>query len=404
MIAWIEQLREWQRELPQSADEFVEAVKGDIFQEQIFVFTPKGEVKDLPRGSTPLDMAYRIHTDIGDHCAGARIITNMADTGRLVTRLVPLDYELQGGEIVDIVVNRTTHPTRDWLSFARTAAARTKIRRYLKTYEREIDLQLGRERLDMALKTVGVPGIGVVQENDFTSCTATKKFATLDDIYVALGREDLQVETAVEHLLPLLQDRGEVVPLPAPKSRHDSEMPLPMENGYGEVQQPSLFALSDNKGVLNKPSSMVKLAHCCCPIPGDGIVGVFNPGKGMIVHRSDCRTLRRLGEQARERFVEVNWLQIEPQHYLAPITIVAHDRAGLLRDVAAVVSDAGINMTSVTSNTNASSQKAVITATLEIEAIDQIDRIFKRLRQVKNVVSVSRSLATRQTPAYRSIE
>ena len=404
MIAWIEQLREWQRELPQSADEFVEAVKGDIFQEQIFVFTPKGEVKDLPRGSTPLDMAYRIHTDIGDHCAGARIITNMADTGRLVTRLVPLDYELQGGEIVDIVVNRTTHPTRDWLSFARTAAARTKIRRYLKTYEREIDLQLGRERLDMALKTVGVPGIGVVQENDFTSCTATKKFATLDDIYVALGREDLQVETAVEHLLPLLQDRGEVVPLPAPKSRHDSEMPLPMENGYGGVQQPSLFALSDNKGVLNKPSSMVKLAHCCCPIPGDGIVGVFNPGKGMIVHRSDCRTLRRLGEQARERFVEVNWLQIEPQHYLAPITIVAHDRAGLLRDVAAVVSDAGINMTSVTSNTNASSQKAVITATLEIEAIDQIDRIFKRLRQVKNVVSVSRSLATRQTPAYRSIE
>src|SRR5947209_6164988 len=331
MIAWIEQLREWQRELPQSADEFVEAVKGDIFQEQIFVFTPKGEVKDLPRGSTPLDMAYRIHTDIGDHCAGARIITNMADTGRLVTRLVPLDYELQGGEIVDIVVNRTTHPTRDWLSFARTAAARTKIRRYLKTYEREIDLQLGRERLDMALKTVGVPGIGVVQENDFTSCTATKKFATLDDIYVALGREDLQVETAVEHLLPLLQDRGEVVPLPAPKSRHDSEMPLPMENGYGEVQQPSLFALPDNKGVLNKPSSMVKLAHCCCPIPGDGIVGVFNPGKGMIVHRSDCRTLRRLGEQARERFVEVNWLQIEPQHYLTPITIVAHDRAGLLR-------------------------------------------------------------------------
>jgi GTP pyrophosphokinase len=177
-----------------------------------------------------------------------------------------------------------------------------------------------------------------------------------------------------------------------------------MENGYGEVQQPSLFALPDNKHVLNKSSTKVKLAHCCCPIPGDSIVGVFNPGKGMIVHRSDCRTLRRFDEQARERFVEVNWLQIEPQHYLAPITIVARDRAGLLRDVAAVVSDAGINMTSVTSSTNASSQKAVITATLEIEAIDQIDRIFKRLRQVKNVVSVARSLATRHTPAYRSIE
>ncbi|HKV59000.1 MAG TPA: RelA/SpoT family protein, partial [Ktedonobacteraceae bacterium] len=116
MITWIEQLREWQRELPQNADEFVEAVKGDIFQEQIFVFTPKGEVKDLPRGSTPLDLAYRIHSDIGDHCAGARIITNLEDSGRLITRIVPLDYELKGGEIVDIMVSPDAHPTREWLS------------------------------------------------------------------------------------------------------------------------------------------------------------------------------------------------------------------------------------------------------------------------------------------------
>ncbi len=407
MIAWIEQLRDWQRELPQSADEFVEAVKGDIFQEQIFVFTPKGEVKDLPRGSTPLDMAYRIHTDIGDHCAGARIITNMADTGRLITRLVPLDYELQGGEIVDIVVNRTTHPTRDWLSFARTAAARTKIRRYLKTYEREIDLQLGRERLDLALKSVGVPGIDVVREGDFSPFTAMKKYPTLDDIYVALGREDMHVETVVEQLLPVLQSRGDVVPFPAPKARCEIEGVSPGINGHGEapgVQQQPLFDMPDSKSSVQKPAPLVKLAHCCCPIPGDTIVGFFNPGKGMVVHRSDCRALRRNGEQARDRYVEVNWLQIEPQLYLAPITIVARDRAGLLRDVAAVVSDAGINMTAVTSTTKASSQKAVITATLEIEAVEQIDRIFKRLRQVKNVVSVSRSLSTKSPPAYRSFE
>src|SRR3989441_96059 len=202
MITWIEQLREWQRELPQSADEFVEAVKGDIFQEQIFVFTPKGEVKDLPRGSTPLDMAYRIHTDIGDHCAGARIITNMDDTGRLVTRLVPLDYELKGGEIVGIMVNRTVHPTRDWLSFARTAAARSKIRRYLKTYEREINLQLGRERLDLALKAVGMPGLSAVREEDFSSLTTVKKYTSLDDVYIALGREDLPLELVLEYLTP----------------------------------------------------------------------------------------------------------------------------------------------------------------------------------------------------------
>jgi GTP pyrophosphokinase len=147
----------------------------------------------------------------------------------------------------------------------------------------------------------------------------------------------------------------------------------------------------------------VKLAHCCCPIPGDAIVGFLNPGKAMFVHQSDCRTLRRYREHARERFVEVNWLQIQPQKYLAPITIVARDRAGLLRDVAAVVADAGINMTAVTTSTNASLQKAIIAATLEIETVDQIDRIFKRLRQIKNVVSVSRTPA-RRAPINRRLE
>src|SRR6266566_4573325 len=385
LIAWIEQLRDWQRDWPQSADEFVEAVKGDIFQEQIFVFTPKGEVKDLPRGSTPLDMAYRIHTDIGEHCAGARIITNMADTGRLVTRLVPLDYELQGGEIVDIVVNSTVHPTRDWLSFARTAAARSKIRRYLKTYERELNVQLGQERLDLALKAAGVPGIGVVRDDDFLPLTVAKKFAAPEDIYAALGRDDLQVETVVECLLPTLQNRGDIVP--------SQVTVLSQEEAPESEHTEALSTRLDSKSVKNLASASVKLAHCCCPIPGDAIVGFFNPGKGMFVHQSDCRTLRRYREHAQARFVEVNWLQIEPQQYLAPITIVARDRAGLLRDVAAVVADVGINMTAVTSNTNASLQKATITATLEIETVDQIDRIFKRLRQVKNVVSVSRTPA-----------
>jgi GTP pyrophosphokinase len=379
MISWIEQLREWQRELPQSADEFVEAVKDDIFQEQIFVFTPKGEVKDLPRGSTPLDMAYRIHTDLGNHCAGARIITNMDDTGRLVTRLVPLDYELKGGEIVDIVTSGDVHPTRDWLSFARTAAARNKIRRYLKTYEREINLQLGRERLDMALKAAGIAGLnepaeaglGQLRSEMPAAGNILKKYATLDDIYVAVGREDLPVEDVLKLLLPLLQQS-------------------PAEDTAGGKN--GRYSKNSDSGQQNGPP--VKLARCCCPIPGDAIVGLLSPGKGLMVHRSDCRMLRRRREPEHAP-VEVNWLQIEPDYYLAPVTIVAHDRAGLLRDVAAVVADAGINMTSVTSTTHPSLQKAVITATLELEAdgaLDQLERIFRRLRQVKNVVSVDRRL------------
>jgi GTP diphosphokinase / guanosine-3',5'-bis(diphosphate) 3'-diphosphatase len=374
MIAWIEQLREWQRELPQNADEFVEAVKGDIFQEQIFVFTPKGEVKDLPRGSTPLDMAYRIHTDIGDHCIGARIITNMDDSGRLVTRIVPLDYELKGGEIVDILVSEEAHPTREWLSFARTTTARTKIRRYLKTYEREVNLQLGRERLDLALKAIGAPGVRVVRDEDLARFNAAKKYNTPDDLFVALGREDLPVGTVLEYLMPLMQVRGDIKQeAEAVKNGHH-------HNGNGEHEAPQQF---------------VKLANCCCPLPGDAIVGFLNPNKGIMVHRTDCRTLRRYRGQGTERLVDVNWLQIEPQYYLAPIIIIAHDRAGLLRDVAGVVADAGINMTAVASTTNASLQKAVITATLEIRAVDQIEPIFERLQQIKNVVSVSRDVGRR---------
>ena len=403
MITWIEQLREWQRELPQNADEFVEAVKGDIFQEQIFVFTPKGEVKDLPRGSTPLDLAYRIHTDIGDHCAGARIITNLEDSGRLITRIVPLDYELKGGEIVDIIVDENVHPSREWLSFARTTSARTKIRRYLKTYEREVNLELGRERLDLALKAVGAPGVRAVSDEDLLNTNTQKKYNSSDDLFIALGRDDLAVGEVLENLAPLLQQRGELEPeanlgtrfIPSEVSKNgyhtnitgESELPQGLPSRLLDTQsrtQPAWKSGSRNT------DPVVKLAHCCCPLPGDPIVGLFNPHKGIMVHRKDCRTLRRHKGHVSERLLEINWLQIEPQRYLAPIILVAHDRAGLLRDVAAVVADAGINMTSVASTTNASLQKAVITATLEIEAIDQIEPIFERLQQVKNVVSVGR--------------
>jgi GTP pyrophosphokinase len=274
-------------------------------------------------------------------------------------------------EIVDIITDATIHPTRDWLSFARTASARAKIRRYLNTYEREVNLQLGRERLDLALKAAGVSGVRVVRDEDLTRFNMSKKYSTPDDLYVALGREDLPVGAVLEHLAPLLQNRGEM--------KQETE---PVKNGHHA---------NGSNGTSEVPQAVVRLANCCCPLPGDAITGFFSPNKGIIVHRTDCRTLRRQHGHDRERLVEINWLQIEAGHYLAPIIIVAHDRPGLLRDVAVVVSDANINMTAVTSTTNVSLQKAVITATLEIETVDQIEPIFERLQQVKNVVSVARN-------------
>src|SRR5258707_29114 len=215
LLAWLRQLADWQRELRSataSDAEFVEAVKDDIFQEQIFVFTPKGEVKDLPVGSTPLDFAYRIHSKVGDRCAGARIITEstsgVTEGDRLVTRMVPLDYELRSGEIVDIVTNRTAHPTRDWMNFARTAAARSKIRRYLKFHERDINIQIGRERLDRELKLRSITR-GIDMANDDAQSSLAREYGkeSFEDVLAAIGSDVIRPHAVVVKLMDFWQQR-----------------------------------------------------------------------------------------------------------------------------------------------------------------------------------------------------
>src|SRR6266700_118070 len=212
LLSWLRQLAEWQRDLRSTSTsdaEFVEAIKDDIFEEQIFVFTPKGEVKDLPVGSTPLDFAYRIHTEVGDRCAGARIITESGsgDNERLVTRMVPLDYELKSGEIVDIVTSRLAHPTRDWLNFARTAAARSKIRRYLKIHERDINIQIGRERLDRELKVMGVRGVDMLTEEAQNWLLSEYAKASFEDLLASIGGDDIRQHAVAVKLVDYWQQR-----------------------------------------------------------------------------------------------------------------------------------------------------------------------------------------------------
>src|SRR5258708_3330912 len=205
------------------------------------------------------------------------------------------------------MVNRTVHPTRDWLSFARTAAARTKIRCYLKTYEREINLQLGHERLDMALKAAGAVGLNedaetilqLLHDDASVAHPLIKKYTNLEDVYVALGREELPVNDVIEPLLLQIQVSA------------SQESGLTEDAGKHEHNQHKDSSNGHNKRV-------VKLAHCCCPIPGDPLVGILNPSKGMFVHRCDCRTLRRYRDNP-SALIEVNWLQIEPEYYLAPV-------------------------------------------------------------------------------------
>lgn len=387
LLTWLRRLADWQHDLRLSAtsdSEFIEAVKGDIFQEQIFVFTPKGEVKDLPVGSTPLDFAYRVHSKIGDKCAGARVISN---GDRITTRMVPLDYELKSGEIVDILTSRTAHPTRDWLTFTKTAAARSRIRRYLKFHERDINIQIGRERLDRELRTVGLRGIEVLTE-DFQDWLINEyHLATFDDLLAAIGSDEIR-----QHAVAVkVNDRWQQLHQQHDSKEQEEPLPLPL---IPTTTKPIASAHLEVAGVSGLLTS---LANCCFPLPGDEIVGFISRGKGAIVHRADCRNIARYRDRDRERLINVNWTSMAQQRYLAPILITARDRAGLIRDIAAAVAESGINMTAVSSNVNGRKEHVSINATLEIESLVQMEWLFTRLEHVKNVIHVERDVGKKKS-------
>ena len=391
LLSWLRQLSEWQKDIRSSnaSDaEFVEAVKDDIFQEQIFVFTPKGEVKDLPVGSTPLDFAYRIHSKIGDSCAGARIITEMGsgESDRLVTRMVPLDYELKSGEIVDIVTNRTAHPTRDWLSFARTAAARSKIRRYLKINERHINIQIGRERLERELKVSGIRGVEALTEDAENWLCHELDMESLEDILAAVGADDLRPRIVAVKLAEYWQQRE----VKEGKEHKESEDPLILPT---TIAKPATAAQVEVAGVSGL---LTRLANCCYPLPSDEIIGFISRGKGVIVHRADCHNLERFRTREQERLVNVSWVSMSQPRYQAPVIVTARDRAGLIRDIATIVSDAGINLTAVSSHVNGNQERVLVTVTLEIEDLEQLQRVFARIEKVKDVISVERDLGKKK--------
>ncbi len=388
MLAWIEQLREWQKELALGATEFVETVKDDLLKDQIFVFTPKGDVKELPVGSTPIDFAYRIHSEVGDHCAGARIIT---DTERLITRMVPLDYELKNGEIVDIITNKNAHPTRDWLTFAHSKHAREKILRYLKITERDIDIQIGQEHLERELRAMGARGLVALSEEEKSWLVAEFGEGSWEDLLAAIGREKLRQHTVALRLVEHIQEELKARETPTDREAHaaaeDSAVlaALPA-TAPAEAKRAAGLRVGGMSGLLTR------LASCCSPLPGDEVIGFTSRGRGVVVHRADCKNLRRYKERNEERLIDVSWDTMPQEHYLAPIILTAQDRPGLVRDVAAVVSEFGINMTAVGATTVPSARKAIITATLEIESLEQLNHIFTRLKKMKDVVSVGRDL------------
>ena len=351
-MSWLRQLLEWQREVS-GAEEFLESVRTDIFQDQVYVYTPKGDIKELPTGATPIDFAYHIHTELGHRCVGAKV------NGRLVA----LDTRLQSGDTVEVRISKQARgPSLDWLNpalgYIGTASARQKIRHWFRRQERSVNIAQGREVLQRTLRRLGMSGA------DEKEIARTLKYDSIDELLAALGSSSL-TSAQLEHRL--------TVPDPAPALPSTS-------NGAG------LGSATAGVSVLGVGDLLTRTASCCNPLPGESIIGYITRNRGVTVHRQDCANVRN--EDEKERLVPVTWGPSQ-QFYAVRVEITGLDRVGLLRDVSSLVSAEKVNMGAVASR-ESTDGTAVITLTLYTTGTDQLSRLFARLEGVHGVLHVSR--------------
>ena len=355
-LAWLRQLLDWQREVS-DATEFVEGIKLDIFRDQVFVFTPKGDIKDLPAGATPLDFAYRIHTDIGHRTIGAKVNN----------RLVPLDYRLKNGDIVEIVTTRGEHgPSRDWMRLVRTSHAREKIRQWFKKKDRAENIIHGRESLERELRRRARTSIDAVGLDDVAEVGKSYGHETVDDLLAAIGYGAVSAQQVVMRL-GVMDDGQITLPTVAPVQ--------PTRPGGIRV-----------KGVGDL---LVRFTKCCHPIPGDPIVGFITRGKGVTVHLRSCNTV--LNEREISRLIEVEWEAAPTQTYPIAVSVEAYDRTGLLSDITQVMAENRVNI--LAANVHVSpDHTAVVGMTIQVASVAQLAKVMSRVEQLKDVLSVQRDL------------
>ncbi len=358
-LAWLRQLMDWQRDVSDSdATEFVEGIKLDIFQDQVFVFTPRGDIKDLPAGATPLDFAYRIHTDVGHRTIGAKVNN----------RLVPLDYRLKNGDIVEIVTTKGEHgPSRDWMNVVRTSHAREKIRQWFKRKDRDENVVHGRESLDRELRRLARTSIPAIGADRILEVARGMNYETVDDFYASIGYGAVSAQTVVMRL-GVVDDGQSELPTIAPAQSL-------VRTGGVRV-----------KGVGDL---LVRFAKCCHPIPGDPIVGFITRGKGVTVHLRSCPTV--MNEREVSRLIEVEWEAEPTQTYPIAIRVEAYDRTGLLSDITQVVAEHKVNIVAASVGVTPD-HTAVVTATLQVQSVSQLARVMSRIETLKDVINVQRDL------------
>jgi len=348
-ISWLRQLIDWHREFS-GAEEFLESVKTDIFNDQVFVYTPKGEIKDLPRGSTPLDFAYRVHTELGHHCVGAKV------NGKLV----PLNYRLNNGDIVEIMtVKGGKGPSQDWLrpnlGYANTSGAREKIRQWFKKQKRQENIERGQDLLERELKRLGIKAPAKDE------LARLFKYDDTDDFMAAIGYGGISAHTVVMKLVTQVDTK---------------------------VSTPSVakaLPISVIK-VLGVGDMLTRLGECCHPVPGDAIIGYITRSRGVTVHKQTCPNV--IHEKETARLIEVEW-GIAKTIFPAKVQVEAWDRVGLVRDITTVVAEEKVNITSV-SFSNRDDHTTLTLLNLETSGLAQLSRMMERIEGVRGVISVNR--------------
>lgn len=354
-INWLRQLMQWQKEVTDPRD-LAESLKTDIFQDQVYVFTPTGDVIDLPRGSTPVDFAYRIHTEVGHRCRGAKVRG----------QIVPLDYQLKTGDRVEIITAKTGGPSRDWLapSMVQTSGAKQKIRQFFRQQERDQAILQGREVIEREFKRLGIEGRKPEEVMELYP-----KFSDPSEFLAALGFGDISSQSVAARLLELERPVPDALPVAKAPS-------TPAKRTAAAV---SLAGVDD---VMSQP------ARCCNPVPGDDVVGFITRGRGVMIHRVDCPNVRNPTEP--ERWMPLSWGKKHGHTYPVRIRIVGHDRPGLLRDIADLMVTENINMVDTSARSDEKEQTATIDATLRISSSEQLLRVLHRLERMPAVLHARR--------------
>ena len=370
-LAWLRQTLEWQKDM-NDPKEFMETLKVDLFSNQVFVFTPKGDVIELPAGSTPLDFAFKIHSAIGVKCIGAKVNGKM----------VPIDHTLKNGNIIEIVTSSNSKgPSIDWLKIAQSSNARNKIRGWLKKESKSDNTDKGKEMLEKYTKRKGYESQQILRSQYINKCAKAFNLASADDLYTAIGSGGVLLSKVVTMLLGYYHDDKQT-------ELRKKEKTEQAEEGKKKVKKKEQTGVTV-KGVDNL---LIRFSKCCNPVPGDEIIGFITKGRGISVHRKDCVNVLSLPEDERQRFIEVEWdKQKENMSYDTDINILAEDRKGLFSDLSRICEDMDVHIAGV----NAKSAKdgiINITMTLSISNTSQIEKVLRSLRSVPGVADVYRAI------------